>query len=97
MRLPRHIMILGRKFKIELKDDIIVNGKPASGSCDATNRVIEIEKSQSINEQMGLLSHEIGHAGLEIYGLDQRLSDLENEIFCQLIRALIEDYIKAFK
>jgi hypothetical protein len=95
--LPKTISILGRIFTINEVEKVFVKGVEASGSCCAENRIIEIEKGQSLSQKMGILGHEVGHAGLVIFGLDQKLTDGENEIFCQLLRALIEDYISAFK
>ncbi len=97
IKLPKSIIVLGRAFEIREVDEVRVNGKIASGSFCFENRIIEIESDLDIQQKMGLLAHEVGHAGLVIFGLDQRLSSKEIEIFCQLIRALIEDYIKAFK
>lgn len=97
IKIPKKISILGRVFTIREVEKVIVDGVEASGSCCVENRLIELEKGLSLSQKMGLLAHEIGHAGIVIFGIDQKFSEKETEIFCQMIRALIEDYLKAFK
>lgn len=97
IKIPKKISILGRDFTVTEVEKVMVGGVEASGSCCAENRLIEIESGQSLQQKMGILAHEMGHAGLVIFGLDQKFTDKECEVFCQLIRAVVEDYLKAFK
>lgn len=97
-RLPRNVKILGRKYRVkECSEPIIVDGEESSGACYTVDQIIEIEKALPMDEKMGILAHEMGHAGLVITGLDQKFTEKEIEVFCQLMRALVEDYVRAFK
>jgi hypothetical protein len=96
MKLPKSVNVLGRKFKIVIKEEIEADGKVASGSCDSVNKIIEIEKGLPLNEQLGILSHEMAHASLDINGLSETLSAREVEIVCQTCRSVVEDFVKAF-
>lgn len=97
-KIPRSVMILGRKFKVILRsDEIIADGKVASGSCSWVNKEIEIEKALPLNEQLGILAHEMAHATLDINGLAETLTPKEVEIICQTCRSVVEDFVKAFK
>lgn len=96
--LPKTVLVLGREFHvIETDEPIMVDGQAASGSCNSVDRIIEIEKGLPFNEKMGILAHEMGHAGLDISGLGQTFSLREIEVFCQLQRSLVEDFVKAFQ
>lgn len=97
MKLPKSIVILGRKFSVKVvKHELTVDGKAASGVTDTVNRIIEIEHGLPLREQLGILSHEIGHATLSINGLSETLTDREVEIVCQTCRSVVEDFVKAF-
>jgi len=91
---PRSIMILGRKFKIVQKKNIAYHGQMILGLCDYNALTIFIESSQSDISKRQTLIHECGHAWLIITGADQRLSESENEMHCQLLTAFCEDMKK---
>jgi hypothetical protein len=96
-RVPKTVHILGRKFKVSIKkEEIHADGKVASGSCSWINKEIEIEAGLPLNEQLGILAHEMGHATLDINGLSETLTPKEVEIICQTCRSVVEDFIKAF-
>lgn len=97
VKLPKKVMVLGRPFKVSVQERIEVDGEEVSGSLCMIDKEICIEECQPLHEKMGILAHEMGHAGLVITGLDQKFSEKEIEVFCQLMRALVEDYLKAFK
>lgn len=97
-KIPKKIEVLGRKFTVRVvREDIHADGKVASGSCDSVNREIEIEHGLPLNEQLGILAHEMGHATLDINGLSETLSAKEIEIICQTCRSVVEDFIRAFQ
>ena len=96
-RIPKKVMILGRQFTVKVVAEIHADGKVASGSCSWVNKEIEIEKGLPINEQLGILAHEMAHATLDINGLAETLTPKEVEIICQTCRSVVEDFIKAFK
>ena len=97
IKFPKRVNVLGRPFKILFKETIEVDGKAASGSVCVLSKEIWIEDCLPLEEKIGILAHEMAHAGLVISGLDQTFSDREIEIFCQLQRTLVEDFFKAFK
>lgn len=91
---PRFIMVLGRKFKIVQKKNIAYQGQSILGLCDYNNLTIYIEKSESDNSKRQTLIHEACHAMLIITGIDQKISESENELYCQLFTAFCEDMKK---
>jgi Zn-dependent peptidase ImmA (M78 family) len=91
---PRFVIVLGRKFKIVQKKNIAYQGQNILGLCDYNNLTIYIEGSQSDQSKRQTLIHEACHAMLIITGMDQKLSDSENEIYCQLLTAFCEDMKK---
>lgn len=94
---PKSIQIMGRKWKIKQVKNLTYNGDPVLGLCDYTGRMIYLESEQLLSEKKATLYHEVAHAWLILCGLDQKMSVTEVEINCQLVTALIEDIIKAFK
>lgn len=94
---PKSITILGREFKIVVKNDVVHDGKRVGGTCDFHNKEIEVAETIYPNEKFTILVHESTHAFLEITGINQRLTDKEEETYCQLIAAFVEDIVKAFK
>lgn len=91
---PRSIIVLGRKFKIICKKNIAYQGQMILGLCDYNKLTIYIESTQSDVSKRQTLIHEACHAMLIIAGMDQRLSDSENEMYCQLLTAFCEDMKK---
>lgn len=95
-KLPKTVMILGRKYKVIEKPSITVKNEEASGGCDTVNREIEIEKGLPLNEKMGILAHEMAHGAIVINGLSETLTDREIEMVCQICRSIVEDFVTAF-
>ncbi len=96
-KIPKSIQILGRKFKIKQISNLKYGQDQVLGLCDYSNKAIYIEKDQTDKEKLDTLYHECVHAMLAISGIDQKLTDSENEIMCQLFTALYNDLIKALK
>jgi Zn-dependent peptidase ImmA (M78 family) len=97
-RFPSSITILGRKYKIKQGNNLIYNGQPCLGLCDNNSRIIYLEKAQDEQTKKETLIHEATHAVLFITGIDQKLSESENEIYCQLFTAFhidIENVIQS--
>lgn len=91
---PRSIMVLGRKFKIIKKKNIAYHGQAILGLCDYEKLTIYIESTQSDVSKRQTLIHEACHAMLIITGIDQKISESENELYCQLFTAFCEDMRK---
>lgn len=87
----KSITILGRKVKIKEGVNLVYKGEPCLGLCDYDNRIIYLEKNQSPRMKKDTLRHEATHYFLELTGISQKLTDSENEIYAQLITALIDD------
>lgn len=96
-KLPKFIIILGRKFKIKQLNNLSHLSQPCLGLCDYSNKVIYLEKLQTDEDKLDTLVHESSHAMLAISGVDQKLTDSENEIMCQLFTALFNDLSKSLK
>jgi Zn-dependent peptidase ImmA (M78 family) len=93
-RFPSSVMVLGRKYKIKQGKNLVYDKNPILGLCDYTAQTIYIEKNQSDESKRQTLVHECCHAMLIITGMDQKLSESENEMYCQLLTAFCEDMKK---
>jgi len=91
---PKSIMILGRKYKIKQGKGLIYQGQPCLGLCDNTSMIIYIEKDQDDKTKKETLLHEAVHSMLFITGMDQKLSESENEMYAQLWAAFYSDMEK---
>lgn len=93
-RFPSSVTILGRKYKIKQGKNLVYAGQPCLGLCDNLNRIIYIEKDQDDKTKRETCVHEFFHALLFISGIDQKLTEAENEIYCQLATAFYHDIEK---
>lgn len=96
-RFPASITVLGRKYKIKQGKGLVYHGQPCLGLCDNTAMVIYIEKDQDDQTKKETLIHEAVHGFLFITGMDQKLSESENEMYAQLLTAFYHDMEKALK
>jgi Zn-dependent peptidase ImmA (M78 family) len=96
-KFPSSILILGRKFKIKQHNNLAWQGQPVLGLCDSNTKIIYLEKSQKDDVKKETLLHEATHAFLHITGIDQKLGDGENEVYCQLMTAFYHDMVKAIE
>lgn len=97
MKFKTSIEILGRKFKVKQLKNLGYQGQPCLGLCDNNTKVIYLEKEQPDEHKKETMIHEAVHAMLCISGMDQKLSESENEMYAQLFTALyvdIEKYLK---
>lgn len=94
-RFKSSIVILGRKYKVKQGANLVYNNQAVLGLCDNINRIIYLEKNQDDESKKETLPHEATHALLFITGIDQKLSEGENEVYCQLFTAFIVDMEKA--
>lgn len=96
-KFPTSITILGRKVKIKQGRGLIYMGQPCLGLCNYDEKIIYLEKEQSDEMKLDTLVHEASHFFLELTGISQKLSDSENEIYCQVITALFNDLKKLYE
>ena len=96
-KIPRTVSILGRKYKIKQGRGLSYNGQPCLGLCDNTEKIIYLEKDQDDEMKKETLLHELCHSMLFITGIDQKLSESENEMYAQLFTAWFHDVEKALK
>jgi Zn-dependent peptidase ImmA (M78 family) len=96
-KLPSKVVILGRTVRIKQGNNLHFLGEPCLGLCDYDAKTIYLEKNQSPEMKHDTLVHEMGHFFLELSGISQKLSDSENEIYCQLITAFHNDINKSLK
>lgn len=89
--MKKSIKILGREIKIKVGKNLFYEGKPVLGLCDYDNRTIYLEKNQNPESLRDTLVHEAAHYFLILTGIDQRLSDSECEVYCQLLAAFVRD------
>jgi hypothetical protein len=95
IKIPSKIKILGREFKIKKIKNISYQGTPVLGLIDYDAAIIYLEKQQTPAVMRATLIHECAHGLMIISGMDQRLSESENEMYCQLLTAFYEDVEKA--
>lgn len=95
-KFPKSVTILGRKWVIKQVIRPTHNGEPCLGLCDFDGKIIYLEKEQDDDLKFLTLVHEAAHAWMILCGIDQRLSDSENEVYCQLISAFVEDIVRSF-
>jgi hypothetical protein len=85
MKIPKFVHILGRKIVVKQKTKLKHHGKPVYGLADLDDRVIWLERKQSPMSKYNTLIHEVAHQFLCISGIDQKLSESETEMYCQLL------------
>jgi Zn-dependent peptidase ImmA (M78 family) len=93
-KFPTTLTIMGRKLKIKQGNNLHFHGQPVLGLCDYDKKVIYLEKDQSLESKIDTLIHEATHFLLIFAGMDQRLSESENEMYCQLVTAFFNDLKK---
>lgn len=96
-KFPTSITILGRKYKIKQGKNLVWQSQQVFGLCDNLNRIIYIEKDQDERTKRETCVHEFFHALLFISGIDQKLTEAENEIYCQLATAFYHDIEKVIQ
>ena len=94
-KIPKHVTILGRKFKVKLVNGIQYGDDRAAGLCDFTKKMILLDKHQSDEELFITLSHEIYHIALQVSGLEQCMNNSEVETHCQIFANTVHDLIKS--
>lgn len=96
-RFPSSVSILGRRYKIKQGKNLVFQGQPCLGLCDNLNKIIYLEKDQDEQTKKETIIHECFHALLFISGIDQKLTEAENEIYCQLATAFYHDVEKVIE
>ena len=91
MRVPKSITILGRKVTIKVGENLVYHGQPCLGLFDYGKMTIYLEKNQSNHSMRDTLYHECCHYFMLLCGMDQKMSDSEVEMYCQLISAFVND------
>ena len=94
MKKIKTVTVLGRKIQVVEGKNLVYQGEPCLGLCDYDKRIIYIEQNQSKESKRDTLIHELNHYFMILCGMDQRLSESEVEMYCQLISAFVVD-IKA--
>ena len=88
MILPTHVNIFGRTFKIQVTN---LDGEEV-GFCNRDTNTILIEASQSDEDKIHTLIHEICHAVFGRISLNQAVSqDVEEIIVDSIATALVEN------
>jgi hypothetical protein len=94
--LPRYMTLMGRKIRVELRKDLMYEGKPAEGLFEYPNRIlINPDIAESDDEQFFTLCHECGHVYCALLGLDQVLPGWLIECICQVFALFAGDIIKS--
>jgi len=87
MKLPKSIKIRGTSYKIRQLEHVFDdNGKPCHGTCNATEKIIELEKDLNPTQALEFFLHEWFHGVWSECGLDA--CD-----FPQVFHTLVDKYI----
>jgi hypothetical protein len=70
MEAPRVIKLLGSDIKIELQENVKVDGSEAMGTYDQEQSLILIKDNMSISSTRDTVMHEVLHAILQHYEVD---------------------------
>lgn len=91
--------IFGRTYKVLEKDEVIVEGKSVSGSCDVECGIIEINKHHTYPFKLRILAHECGHALWARIGLGETdiPENLEEIIVDTFGTYFVESFCEAIK
>ncbi len=93
-KFPKQLTILGRVVKIKQGAGLMYQNQPCLGLCNYDEKTIYLEKNQDEPMKYETLCHEAAHFFLELTGISQKLSDSENEMYCQLLTAFFNDIKK---
>lgn len=102
-RLPKSVQILGVKYKVQLKKDLVDEGVDCDGLCSSSTRTIFIESGLEPKFKFDVLIHEMLHAILYESGYSDVLEasgfNLEEGIVLSLEHGLsrVLDLSRAFK
>ena len=91
MKVPKSINILGRKLTIKVGANLHYQGQACLGLFDYEKKTIYLEKNQSSDSMRDTLYHKACHYFLLLSGMDQKMSESEIEMYCQLITAFVND------
>lgn len=89
MSMPKSIMLMGHRIKIELNDD-----PDNHGTCDVPMRTIYIRRTDPISLQRETLLHECVHMILGLSGISQLLSDELEEAIVIAVETGLSPLIK---
>lgn len=96
-KFPASVTLCGRKYKIKQGKNLVYNGQPCLGLCDNQNRIIYLEADQEETSKRETLLHELAHAFMNLVGIDQKLTEAEAEIYCQVWTMFFHDVEAALK
>ena len=94
MKIPPQIDILGQTYKIQVKEDATIEGKPVDGYCDFANYLIVIRKSRNKQYMHRTYLHEIAHAYAYESGLYEILTAETQEMFAQTLSGFLKSFIR---
>lgn len=95
MKLPKYIIVLGKKYSIKQEYDLHHNNLSVHGVIDFDKKTIRIDSEQNNENKLITLIHEIGHAVAKESALQEAgLSNEIEEIFVeQMAKTIIANLI----
>jgi len=89
----KSIIIKNKKWKIRLKSRIVFEGYECNGLCTFKKRTIDIKKGLTDSKYTSVLIHELVHAIIFEYGLDDAMEISLEEVLCDAIES---EFMKLF-
>ena len=96
MVFPKSILILGRRFEIIFKEEVILDGKVVGATVDFHSMQIHVDPTMTDVNQWKSFFHEVVHIGLDVSGIDQTLSSFAVEVICQTLANTFYDLVMSF-
>lgn len=92
LQLPKTIMIFGKEFKV-----IVTSLKGLHGDCNIGNLTIRIHQNLTKEEALSTLFHEAIHASLGISGLNEMLTENQEEAIVRMLEHAFADIVDITK
>lgn len=99
-KYPKHLTILGRKYKLKFVDQPTMQkttDEPSFAAVDFENKIILVLESLSDEDKMLSILHELGHITHVTVGANQVLSFEMQEILCESGANAILDLVKSLR
>ena len=100
MKIPKSIVILGRKFSVKMatSDQLKeATGFASVGACNYSKKLILLHKEMSKEDQLITLFHEVAHVIQITVGLSQVTTPEMTEVWCETMANGFLDLAKQIK
>jgi len=98
MKIPKSVIILGRKFKLKQVSQMVIDeyaGSPVEACVDITNAIILVRKDIPENDKILAIFHETQHIAHHVCGISQVISQEMQEIICETSAQSFADLLRS--